>query len=119
MLKKGTEIHLLAYKHYKGDSKKNVDVGVWENSFGKCLQFQILDTNAKQGNKGLNTGFLNVNVHTDIPLRVDDCVTIKEILYIQKVFNYTTIGITIEETFSGVIEDQNAYVEGIIGVVDF
>lgn len=119
MLKKRTRIRLLAYKHYKDDSKKNVDVGVWENSFGRCLQFQTLDTNAKQGNKGLNTGFLNVNVHTDIPLRVDDYVTIKEILYIQKVFNYTTIGISIEETSPGVIKDPNAYIEGIIGVVDF
>lgn len=101
MINSGRSITLRPYKHYKDDPSKSVDVGYGENSYGKFLKFQVLDCNA--GENGSNTGFAYLNVYTDVPLKVNDCVTIDDILYVQvKRTSYnktaTIIGITIKQT---------------------
>lgn len=118
MIKKGSNITLRPYKTYKCDPIKSELIGYNENSFGKCLQFQVMDVNNTKKDKPI-TGFVYVNVHTSVPLKVGDLVTVKDILYVQRKINIVIVGITIEQTNPGVFEDDTCTVDGIIGEFDF
>jgi hypothetical protein len=111
MINTDRNITLRPYKFYKNDPSKSIDVGYGENLYGKFLKFQVLDCNA--GEHGTNTGFAYLNVHTNIPLKVNDCVMVDEILYVQvkrTSFNKTAtiIGITIKQTNPDVIMKETS-----------
>lgn len=114
MLASGTNVTLRPYKTYKNNPENNVAVGYGENKRGKFLKFQVMDVNNSGSKKA--TGFLYVNVHTDLPLKVFDMVTIDQILYVQRKFNVVVIGITIKQTNPEVLEMPK---EDIFEGIDF
>lgn len=108
MIRPDVNITLRPYKIYKDDHSKDVPVGYGNDKRGKYLKFQVLDINT--GEKGKLTGFAYLNVYTDIPLKINDVVTVDKILYVQvKRMGYrtvTVIGITIKQTSPNVIQDN-------------
>lgn len=96
MIAKGTKLTLRPNRTYKDAPLRNVDVEVGTSKeFGNYQQCQVMDvTNTKNGKK---TGFFYCRLHTDLPLAVNDVVTVKEILYVQRKSNICVFGIKIEE----------------------
>lgn len=96
MIAPGNMIRLLPNMRYPNEPEKNEDFGAGENSYGKYLQCQIMDVNTGKNNKKV-VGFAYVRIYTELPLAINDMVTIKEILFIQKKRYNTIIGISIYE----------------------
>ena len=95
MIRSGTKITLRPYKTYKDDPSKNVDIECGECEEGKYLQCQVMDVNV--GNSGKITGFFYVRIFTELPLAINDIVTVKDILWVQKKRNVCVLGCTIYE----------------------
>ena len=118
MIKKNTNITLRPYKTYKNDSSKNVPIGYGEDAEGTFLKFQVMDVNGGKDGKS-NTGFAYVNVYTDLPLKVNDMVTVEEIVTFQVKRNVVIIGIRIKQKVAGVLESQTYQNEFIENGFDF
>lgn len=110
MIKAGNSITLLPYKTYKNNPSKNEPVGYGTNDLGDYLKFQVLDVNKGYGDK-CYTGFMYVNVYTDLPLKVHDRVTIESIVSIQRKYNIVAIWITIKEKSPSLFEEKNMYAD--------
>lgn len=116
VISKGSKLRVLANYHYKNHPEKNVDILLGETRNGKYQQFQVQDVN--QGLNGkVNTGYAYVRAFTNVPLKVGDYVTVKEILAIIKKYKDTIIHIKIEETMPGelIVDDSEVSEEGVYG----
>ena len=119
MIRPGSNITLRPYKIYRNDRSRDVPIGYGEDRRGKYLQFQVLDINSGLTKK--LTGYAYVNIYTEIPLKIDDIVTVKEILYVQVkkigLNTITIIGLKIKQTNPGVIDEDIMECKDIEGVV--
>lgn len=96
MIAIGSKITLRPNMTYKDAPEKNEDFNYSENMFGKFQQCQVMDINAGvDGNKRI--GFFYVRIYSDLPLAVNDVVTVKEIMYVQRKGNICVFAIKIEE----------------------
>ena len=97
MIKKGQQVRLRPCQRYKDNPEKNVDYTMGENDEGKYVQFQVLDVNATK-ERVKQMGFFYIQVFTEVPLIIDDMISIKEILYVHRKGNVCIFGCTIEES---------------------
>ena len=104
MINIGSKIRLRPNMTYKDDPSKNEDFNFGEDHIGKYQQCQVLDINTSNGRT--KTGFFYVRIHTELPLAIDDMVTIKEILYVQRKAHICLFGCTIEENPTMSIKDD-------------
>jgi hypothetical protein len=105
MIAIGTKIKLRPNLRYKDQPEKDCDFYVGDNSYGKYLQFQVLDANNVNTGKSVS-GFFYIQIFTELPLAVDDMVTIKEIMYVQRKGNVCVFGCKIQENpIMGVTSD--------------
>lgn len=96
MIKKGTKVKVRPYKRYKDNPVLNEDIAVGTDEFGEYLQCQVMDITPCHGGKS-KAGFFYARIHTNVPLAVDDMVTVKDFLYAQRKGNICVIAFTIEE----------------------
>lgn len=104
-IKVGQKIEIRPNMRYKDKPELNEDIGYGQDQVGVFQQCQVLDR-TDVGDGKIKTGFLYVRIHTDLPLKVGDMVTVKEFEYVQRKGNLFVIGIKIEETSPFSISDD-------------
>lgn len=96
MITKHTPLELRANTYYGENSELNQDKWTgYHKRFGDYQQFQVLDMNF-QG-KMVRSGFVYVQVFTDLDLKVGDVVTVQEVLFVMRKGNTFIVGVSIKE----------------------
>lgn len=103
MIYQGSKIKLLPNTEDK-DGTSNEKNEKWEgiNHFGHYFQFKVLDKNLFQ--KKMRSGFIYLQVFTELDLHAGDVVTIKKLLYAGRKDNIVILGVEIMEQPESTVE---------------
>lgn len=105
MISAGVKITILPNKRYPNNPELNEDIQIGNDRFGDFQQCQVIDRNPCENGK-VKTGFFYCRIHTSLPLKIDDIVTVEKILYVQRKGNIAVIAITIQESSPVQYEDK-------------
>lgn len=105
MIKSGTKITIRPNKRYPNNPELNEDIAVGSDHYGDFQQCQVMDINSTSETK-FKTGFFYCRIHTNIPLKIGDMVTVDKIIYFQQKMKNAIVGITIQEKSPLIYDDK-------------